>query len=131
MHFCTAKINITGDLNNVRYRDQWAPVSWPELEVIKLLHGDDSVTEVETFAIVRQPPKAERDRLVEIYGEEAVSHIWGGNRPPYEMDCPNGSLKPGLTWFNPITYEQETVPGETSEPPFPEPETEKKTAARR
>lgn len=130
MHFCTARITITGDLNNVRYRDHWAPVSWPEIEVIKALHGDDSVQGIETFAQVPQPPKAERERLVEIYGEEVVSHIWGGNRPPYEMDCPNGALKPGLKWFNPITHEAETVPGDP-EPLFPEePEPEKKAARR-
>jgi hypothetical protein len=117
MHFCTAKVAIGGDTQNIRVRDPYDPVSWPELEVLRTLHGEEFVTDVEPFAVVKQPPKVERDRLALIYGEQVLAHIWGGQRPPHEMDSPDGAIKPGLQWFNPVTFELERVP-EPAEPAF-------------
>ena len=65
MHFCTARIALAGDTGQIAIRDRFSPVSWPELEVIKTLHGDDALLEVQPFVKVPQPPKAERDRQVE------------------------------------------------------------------
>ena len=35
MHFCTANIAIGGDTRNIMNRDEFAPVSWPEVEVLR------------------------------------------------------------------------------------------------
>lgn len=118
MHFCTAKVAITGDLNNVMVRGSFQPISWPELEILRTLHGEESVTDVEPFVRVPQPPKAERERLSLIYGNDVLTHIWGGTRPPHEMEDPSGAEVPGMPWFNPITQEVTKVPALEEEPLF-------------
>ena len=30
MHFCTAKVMVAGDKDQVVYRDEYNPISWPE-----------------------------------------------------------------------------------------------------
>jgi hypothetical protein len=110
MHFCTAKIAIGGDIGNTMVRDTFNPVSWPELEVLNVIHGEGAVTDVEPFVQVPQPPKVERERLVSIYGPGPVGYVWGGTRSPHEMDSPNGPVKPGTIWLNPITNRAEKVP---------------------
>ena len=128
MHFCTARIALAGDTGQIAIRDRFSPVSWPELEVIKTLHGDDALLEVQPFVKVPQPPKAERDRLVLIYGEGVVQHIWGGTRPPTELDVPGSIPEIAGPWFDPILQEYRQV--ETPEIEFEEP-APPKTAARR
>jgi hypothetical protein len=118
MHFCTARVLIAGDSGQVVMRDRYSPVSWPELEILKVLHGEDAVLDIQPFVKVPQPPKAERDRLVLLYGEPVVQHIWGGNRPPTEMS-PAGSL-PDIDgpWFDPIMHEVRVVETPETSTPF-------------
>jgi hypothetical protein len=121
MHFCTARIAIGGDVGNVRMRDRFDPVSWPELELIRALHSDESVQDVQPFVKVRQAPRAERERLLHIYGENILQHVWGGTRPPHEMDSPAGEADIEGPWFNPLSFSIETVEP-VVEPPFNPPD---------
>jgi hypothetical protein len=103
MHFCTAKIQIGGDNNNVMVRDVYSPVSWPEIALLNMIHGEGSVLDVEPFAYVKQPPRAERARLDFIYGRGPGAVVWGGQNAPDEMDAPKVKLKAGIQWINPIS----------------------------
>lgn len=118
MHFCTARVMIGGDMGNIAVRDRFSPLSWPELEILKTLHGDDAVLDIQPFVRVPQPPRAERDRLALLYGDAVITHIWGGTRPPTEMDPPGSLPEIGGPWFDPVLQEVRLV--EISEP-FDEP----------
>jgi hypothetical protein len=126
MHFCKAVIAIGEDMRNTVHRDETNPISWPEVEIIRLTHGDASVTEIIPFVSVPQSPRAERQRLSEIYGDSACATAWGGRSGPSEMEAPDATLRAGVTWINPITHEVEvTAPdGESARPETVEEETD-------
>jgi len=112
MHFCRAHIAIGGDMNNIYYAGDFAPVSWPEIQVIQHVHGDHAVDQIEPFAWVDQSPREERIRLLEKYGEAAVSAVYAKQNPA-EMDAPGVvKLKVGTVWQDPISREVRTVEAE-------------------
>jgi len=127
MHFCTVHVAIGGDQRNIMYRDPFAPVSWPEVEVLRTIHGDDAIGEIIPFVDVKQTPKAERDRLAMKYPEEILASIWGGRSAPTELKAPGVTQKADTVWMNPLSglMEKTTATGsEPYTPPF-----EKRTAA--
>lgn len=107
MQFCTAKVALGGDSGNVMTRDAFNPVSWPELDVLRLMHGDDSVTDIEVITDVPQRPRAERERLDFIYGVEPTGALWGAKNVPNELGDDRIQWKPGVPWFNPLTQQHE------------------------
>jgi hypothetical protein len=113
MHFCKATIALGEDVRNVVVRDQFSPISWPEMEIIRATHGDASVTEIIPFVSVRQTPRAERQRLALIYGDDACSDAWGGRTGPSEMEAPAATLRAGVEWLNPITGQMEITEGKS------------------
>lgn len=122
MHFCMAQVAIAGDNQQIVHRGLYTPVSWPELEVLRFLHGEDAVTDIKPFARVDQNQRDERDRLVQIYGLKPVSDCFPGRSTrDIEMEAQDAKLLDGVEWFNPITRQHEIV-GETPpeyEPPPP------------
>lgn len=103
MHFCTAKVHIGGDSANVMVRDHFSPLSWPEIAVLRVLHGDESIVDVEPFVSVKQSAKDERQRLAYTYGEDNVQAVWGGKHAPDEMEAEKVKLKAGVKWMNPLS----------------------------
>jgi hypothetical protein len=103
MHFCKASIAIGGDSRNIMTRDEFNPVSWPEFDILRLLHGDDAVADVVPFVRVSQTGRDERARLALIYGEGPLQMCWGGRNPPAELEAPGATLPDKVTWQNPIT----------------------------
>ena len=103
MNFCTAAIRIAGDLRNVVHRNTFSPVSWPEIEILRQLHGNDAVIDVTVFAKVNQTPKAEKERLRAIYGSAVVEDVFPGKNPQMEMEAPGARLPENTpAWRNPI-----------------------------
>jgi len=120
MHFCTARIAIAGDHQNVYSATEFDPISWPEIAVLQYLHGDQSITEVVPFAVAAQTGREERSRLAEKYKESIVSEVFGGRQSPGELDAPQVRIKPGVTWMNPLTRTVEvTGNGRPVEPVVP------------
>jgi len=109
MHFCTARIHIGGDNNNIYFANEFDPVSWPEISILQLIHGGDSVDTVVPFADVEQSGPAERHRLALKYGEEVVAEVFGGKQPPHQLEAPRATLRPGARWRNPLTGLLETT----------------------
>lgn len=114
MHFCKANVAIGDDNNNIMVRSEFAPVSWPEVEILRIIHGSEAVTEVVPFARVNQTAKEERERLALIYGEGPCMQLWGGKNPPRELEAPDAKLPAGVTfsWKNPLTMAIETIGGQ-------------------
>ena len=117
MHFCRATIALGGDTGNTVHRTEYSPISWPEVEIIRAMHGDASVLEIVPFVSVPQTPRAERQRLAMIYGDEVCAHVWGGRTGPSEMEAPEATLKAGVTWINPLTFETEITGGDMARLP--------------
>src|SRR5262245_27845151 len=119
MHFCTASIMIGSDQNNIMTRDETAPLSWPEIEVLRVIHGDHSVIDVKPFVHVEQKPRDERQRLAFIYGDGPLAQVWGGRNAPSEMDAPKASIKAGVKWVNPLTNLMEETTKDGTKPVDP------------
>jgi hypothetical protein len=115
MHFCTCVVAITEDAGNTVHRNEFNPVSWPEIEVISVLHGYSAVSHVIPFVKVRQTPDRERDRLLGIYGPivvqqvDAMPAVYPGRHPNMTLEAPDFTVRPGLKWFNPISFRMEAV----------------------
>jgi hypothetical protein len=110
MHFCKARIAISGDSGNVYYANEYDPVSWPEILIMQFVHGSDSVDEVTPFVSVEQSSRNERQRLAEKYGENVVALVFGGKQGPNEMEAPGARLAEGVEWKNPISLKTEITP---------------------
>lgn len=116
MHFCTADIALASDEQQVVSRGPRDPISWPEIDVLRTLHGDAAVRNVKPFVHVDQTAQAEQQRLVMIYGNVVTEKVFMGRRPQMEMDAAEMDvLEPGTVWVNPITRE-------VAEVPMPDPE---------
>jgi hypothetical protein len=108
MHFCTAMIAIGDDKDNVYFADMFDPVSWPEIQVLQFIHGDNSVDQMRPFVKVEQSPRAERQRLVEKYGEDKVSVVFQRSGPA-DMEAPEATIAYGSQWKDPRTRYIETI----------------------
>jgi hypothetical protein len=96
-------VRIGGDIRTVMPRGEFNPVSWPEIDVLRTLHGDEAVTDVKPIAKVQQTAKAEKLRLTHIYGAATVEDVFPGKNPQMELDMPGAKLPdPPVAWHNPI-----------------------------
>lgn len=110
MHFCTALVQIAGDRDQTVFRDMYAPISWPEVEVLRVIHGDEAVSEVKPFVRVEQKPRVERERLALRYGKDYVDAAFGqGRGDNILVDAPEADIAYGATWKNPLTQLEETI----------------------
>jgi len=113
MHFCTAYVALAGDDQQVVFRGLYSPISWPEIEVIRQMHGDDAVRQAQPFVRVEQSPRAEKERLGLIYGEMVDKQVYPGRNPTMEMDAAEMNPAPaGTLWLNPITGDVVAISGE-------------------
>jgi hypothetical protein len=103
MHFVTCSVALSGDIRNVIPRNEFKPVSWPEVEVLNYLHGEGAVTNIKPFVKVDQTAKAEKERLRAIYGSIIVENVFPGKNPQMEMELAGAKI-PAQTplWANPI-----------------------------
>ena len=111
LDFISAKIALGGDAGNVIFRGPDRPVSWPEVRVLQLLHGDDNVFDCDFVKTEQSNVQMEKMRLLALYGAEPVNLCYPGARPFMELKWPGERGEPGLTVKRP---ERRPVPG--SEP---------------
>lgn len=65
MHLANAMLALGGDTGNQVPKFQITP---SEIAVLRLIHGDESVTDIEPIGEVKRSHKVERQRLMETYG---------------------------------------------------------------
>ena len=109
MHFCTAMVMVAGDKDQIVFRDRFKPISWPEVELLRTIHGDDAVFEVKPFVHVNQNPRDERQRLVLAYGKAYVDECFPGRGGNIAVDAAEADIAYGETWKNPITQLEEQI----------------------
>lgn len=110
MHFCTGFVAVAGDREQIAFRGLFDPISWPEIEVLRFVHGDDAVTDVKPFVAVDQSHKDEVTRLQLRYSPKTIGEVFPGRAPNFALDAP-GDFKPlaGERWKNPINGLTETI----------------------
>jgi len=113
MHLCTCEIAVAGDLRNTVIRGGHDPVTFPEVSILKFLHGEAAVTNVEVCGEVDRDPGEEKARLISKYPGQAVETLFPGTKPPMETEV-RGYKQPSKTGkkasgrgeatpFNPVT----------------------------
>ena len=124
MHFATCNVAINGGSLTIVPRTTSRPVSWPEIEVLRHLHGDDAVRDVKPFVSVQQSARAEKERLRLIYGR-VIEDLFPGKNPQMELEAPKAKLPPKPPhWRNPIigsSFDEEPaapVEADTAKSPF-------------
>ena len=105
MHFVTCKVRLAGDMRMEVVRDAFNPVSYPEVEVLRFLHGDDAVLDVKAIASVEQSPRDEKERLSLKYGTVNVEAVFPGKNPQMPMEMPKAAIDPDQVWKNPLDKE--------------------------
>lgn len=81
-HIVTCKIQVGGDLGTVVVRGRSRPVPYPEIAVLRHLHGETNVFDVEVLGLVaRSAGSVEKNRMATIYGKEPVEHVYPGGSP--------------------------------------------------
>lgn len=102
MHWCTGKVNLSGQGFTIIVFDKIDPISWPEAQVLMALHGEENVYELKPCATTDTEPRTEKERLVLKYGLVAEK-VFPGYSPRMEMLMPgepegvphtNGEPKP-------------------------------------
>jgi hypothetical protein len=81
MDWVTCKVTLGGDVTNIVYRSKFSPVSVPELDILRALHGEASVHEVTYLKTTQSSPAEEKARLMSIYKEADVTAIYPGRNP--------------------------------------------------
>jgi hypothetical protein len=68
MHWCTCRVNLSGqNLTHVSFSPQDA-VSWPEVQVLTALHGEENIYDIKPISIAEINSRIEKDRLIAKYG---------------------------------------------------------------
>jgi hypothetical protein len=86
MQLLSCYLVIGGDDNSVVVRDHDTAVTYPEMLVLKALHGGENVRQLEDIGAVERDSDAERSRLSELYGEGIVRQTFPGHGDLPERD---------------------------------------------
>jgi hypothetical protein len=84
IQYCTCKINLAGQNCHTVHYNEFNPVTWPELQVLMQLHGEENVMDIMPCGIGEVWPTDEKNRLVGIYGPKVVETCFPGRA--FRMD---------------------------------------------
>jgi hypothetical protein len=81
-HIVTCKIQVGGDPGTIVVRGKSRPVPYPEIKILRHLHGETNVFDVEVCGLApRSAGSVEKNRMATVYGREAVEHVYPGGSP--------------------------------------------------
>ena len=87
MHWCTCRINLSGQNLHIIVIGAHSPVTWPEVQVLSLLHGEDNLYDIKPCAISDVNPADEKRRLWAKYGN-IVERVFPGRVFRMELQMP-------------------------------------------
>ena len=90
MHWCTAWINQAGQgvhIYEVLYTD---PMSWPELQLMMEIHGQENVYDIKPISMSDSDPAAEKRRLIGKYNTKGmlIEQTFPGRNPNMTLLVP-------------------------------------------
>lgn len=81
-HVVTCRIQVGGDAGTIVVRNKTRPVPYPEIAVLRHLHGETNVFDVEVCGLEpRSAGSIEKNRMATVYGQEAVEAVYPGKSP--------------------------------------------------
>jgi hypothetical protein len=84
VQYCACKINLAGQNCHTVIYNEFNPVSWPEVQVLMQLHGEENVMDIMPVGIGEVWPTGEKNRLASIYGSRVVETCFPGRA--FRMD---------------------------------------------
>lgn len=87
MHWCTARVNLLGQGFHTVWFSPEDAVSWPEVQVLISLHGEENVFDIKPVSIAEVNSRLEKDRLIAKYGM-MVERVFPGRAFQMEMLMP-------------------------------------------
>jgi hypothetical protein len=85
IHYCRCRINLSGQNCHTVVYDQFNPVTWPEVQVLMQLHGEENVMDIVPVSIGECWVGQEKQRLVQIYGPRVVEACFPGRNFRMEL----------------------------------------------
>jgi hypothetical protein len=65
-------VALAGDILNVVHRDEYRPITYPELLVLRYMHGENAITDIYDVGAVERDDEREMERLCLTYSKELV-----------------------------------------------------------
>lgn len=93
MHWCTANLNLSGQGFTVIWFDATNPISWPEAQVLMVVHGEENIYDIKPIAIGETTVSDEKQRLAIKYRHQPVEHVFPGRNPRMETMMPAETLE--------------------------------------
>lgn len=84
VHYCTCRINLAGQNHHTVIINEFEPVTWPEIQVLMVLHGDENVMDIMPCGIGEVWPTEEKNCLIGKYGKRVVEGCFPGRN--FRMD---------------------------------------------
>lgn len=84
IQYCACKVNLAGQNCHIVHYNQFNPVTWPEVQVLQAIHGDENVMDIMPVGIGETWPTEEKNRLMSIYGRNKVEACFPGRA--FRMD---------------------------------------------
>jgi hypothetical protein len=88
MHWCTGKINLSGQGFTIIWFDHTNPISWPEAQVLMAMHGEENVYDLKPVALGETTIAEEKERLALKLGYKPTEHVFPGRNPRMETLMP-------------------------------------------
>lgn len=94
LHVCVCTVAMNDGMNTYTF-DETMPLSWPEVQIIQALWGEENVYNIRPIAArPRLRAADEKQRLVLKYGREAVEAVFAGKNPNIEWFVPGWPKDP-------------------------------------
>jgi len=84
IQYCTCKVNLAGQNCHTVLFTEFNPVTWPEVQVLMALHGDENVMDIMPCGVGEVWPTEEKNRLIALYGYRVVESCFPGRA--FRMD---------------------------------------------
>jgi hypothetical protein len=84
IQYCTCKINLAGQNCHTIIIGEHEPVTWPEIQVLQALHGEENVMDIMPCGIGEVWPTEEKNRLAVKYGRKITEACFPGRA--FRMD---------------------------------------------
>ena len=91
MQLLSAYVSVGGDDLNVVVREYDTAITFPEMLILKALHGPESVRRITDVGDVDRDPDEERARLQSIYGGAVIQMVFPGSHTPLPTEDPRRS----------------------------------------
>lgn len=78
IQYCTCKVNLAGQNCHTVIYNEFNPVTWPEVQVLMAVHGDENVMDIMPCGIGEVWPTEEKNRLASRYGAHIVEACFPG-----------------------------------------------------